>query len=120
MSDIDESIVSSLQSALATHISLFGRVADKARHKTQSSLERQKDHNDPYPPSEAHMSLVHHSTHHTPMTTLPLEKADILRKEIVAYLANSVSQALFPVERKCFIIDTGASITITNCASDYA
>jgi len=53
------------------------------------------------------------------MTTLPLEKADILRKAIVAYLADSVSQALFPVERKCFIIDTGASITITNCASDY-
>jgi hypothetical protein len=36
MSENDASLVSSLQSALATHISLFGKVADKAIHKTQS------------------------------------------------------------------------------------
>jgi hypothetical protein len=65
------------------------------------------------------MSLVHHRTHYMPMTTLPLEEAYVLHKEITAYLADSASQALFPAERECFIIDTGASITITNCASDY-
>jgi len=120
MSEIDASIVSSLQSALATHISLFGAVADRAVHKTRSLSEHQKDRSDPYSSSEAHMSLVHHSTHYMPMTNLPSEEASALRKEIVAYLVDSASQALFTVEHKCFIIDTGASVTITNCASDYA
>ncbi len=59
-------------------------------------------------------------THYTPTSSMTQQEAEITRKTIHAYVAtNQGLPARFTPDETTFVIDTGASITITNCKEDF-
>jgi hypothetical protein len=59
-------------------------------------------------------------THYTPTSSMTQQEAEITRSNIQAYVAtNHRLPARFTPDEMTFVIDTGASITITNCKEDF-
>jgi hypothetical protein len=55
------------------------------------------------------------------MVSLPAEQAVTLWQELVTFLSHPVATLVsFTPDERTFIIDTGASITITNSISDFS
>jgi hypothetical protein len=58
-------------------------------------------------------------THYTPMSSMTQQEAVITRSTLAAYIAtNNGLPARFTPDETNFVIDTGASITITNCKDE--
>lgn len=59
-------------------------------------------------------------THYNPLRDMPLHEAQTTRLNLQAYIANNQGlPARFTSDEKHFVIDTGASITITNHKEDF-
>jgi hypothetical protein len=67
---------------------------------------------------------IHHIpkyvTHYTPTSSMTQQEAEMTRSNLQAYVAtNHGLPARFTPDETTFVIDTGASITITNCKEDF-
>jgi hypothetical protein len=102
-----------LKVALVTHRSLFDDMACSQQDELSfiSSINKSM----PTPIKDSHPSI-----HYLPLIPLPDAQAPTIWAMVQAYLAGSASNNIefTPDERK-FFIDTGASITISNCQTDF-
>lgn len=74
----------------------------------------------PQPTTQPCITVCISSMHSSPARDLSTEVASLLCEEISAYLtAWSASPVAFTPDAHTFIIETGASITITNSLTDY-
>jgi hypothetical protein len=108
-------IPSAIMAVLSAHQDVSAPSHDY--HASCPSLQETK----PTIVSYFHPNACASSIHYSPMVSLPAEQAVTLWQELVTFLSHPVATLVsFTPDERTFIIDTGASITITNSISDFS
>jgi len=108
----DTTIISCLRSVLAAHISLFPSTSEvNDSPDIRSSYESQEYEKVP--------STSLQGGHFTPSNPISQKAVLTIHQQIGACLSSPKQPTFFSMTAKSFVIDTGASMTITNSLDDF-
>jgi hypothetical protein len=103
-----------MQAAVAAHQSIFADEPLPCCQLSTSSSSLSA------PSSQHHPVLPVISTHYTPSVFLATNQASPLRDQLLAFVTSGKEKRIgFTPDARHLIVDTGASITITNAVTDF-